>query len=294
MIRTWLLSCAAASILATTAAAQLTLEWKLTPGAAFQAERIYAQKQTVEVKNKVLADTRTKTFVITVTVKEKTAGGFGLDLKLDSVQFKSAGAGLAGGLDDKLAAKMTGSTFSATMTPQGRLTKLQGYDAFMQKVADKKDELEKVLRALLPEEAVRADMEDIFHFLPDRPVRAGDSWKREAVEPVPPFGSFKSAITYVLDGDKTDAAAISYTIKMTYKRPTTSGDLFNVVSGTLKADDGKGSIVFDTRTGCLVQSEKTVNLRGSLVIESMGKQTPMEFTSTNSVTVRFSPRSDVK
>ncbi len=60
-----------------------------------------------------------------------------------------------------------------TVTPQGKLLKLEGYEAFIAKLAGKDAGQEKALKAMLSEEAVRADMEEAFSFLPERPVEFG-------------------------------------------------------------------------------------------------------------------------
>ena len=243
---------------ATPLSAQIKLEWKFTEGATFFVERAYTQKQTVETKNKLLKEQRSKTWVLAVKVKEKTASGQALDLTIESVAIASDAKG---GLEDALAAKMKGARFSATVTPQGRLAQFGGYEPFIQKLAEKNADTEKVLRALLSEEAIREDIEELFHFLPDKSVRKGDQWKRESIEPVPPFGSFKSTFAYALEDDKNETLPISYTIKMAYKPPGADSDLFRVIKGTLSAEDGQGSLRFDVkRDGTLANGHIFVNL----------------------------------
>ncbi len=172
------------------------------------------------------------------------------------------------------------------MTPQGRLAQFGGYEPFIQKLAEKNADTEKVLRVLLSEEALREDVEELFYFLPDKLVRKGDKWKRESIEPVPPFGSFKSAFEYALEDDKNETLPISYTIKMTYKPPGADSDLFRVIKGTLSAEDGQGSLRFDVKNGMLISSEKTVHIRGELLIDSMGQQAQLNFTSVNTLKTR--------
>jgi hypothetical protein len=283
--------------------AQVKLEWQLQEGKTFFVKRVYMQKQSVEINGKSFKEERAKTWVTAVTAKEKTPAGYVLELKIDSVSFQSAGkmpagervgmnAPAQGGLDDALAAKVKGSAFTAVVTAQGKLVKFEGYDAFILKLAGKNAERDKVLRALLTEQTLREDMEDIFHFLPEKAVRKGDKWKRDTIEPVPPFGLFKSVLEYVLDeeelvegGNAGGRVGISYKIKTTYKPPNEAADLIRIVKGSLKAEEGKGSIIFDVKQGRLVRSEKTAHIRGDLVIESMGKQMRMEFSSENAVHV---------
>jgi hypothetical protein len=269
------------------AAAQTKLEWHFKEGETFFVESVAVQKQTVEIKSKLLKEERTRTWVTAVTVMKKTSAGHVLDLKIESVTLQPAAPGTPAGLDDKLAAKMQGCQFTATVTSQGKLAKFEGYDAFVQKLAEKNGEVEKVLRALLSEEALREDIEEVFYCLPHKAVKKGDKWKREAIEPVPPFGSFKSTVEYVLEEETGDELSVGTTIKMTYKPSGGDGDLFRVVKGGLTSEGGKGSVVFDAKKGRMVRSEKTVELQGDLVVESMGNQTQLRFTSVNVLRVRL-------
>jgi hypothetical protein len=265
-------------------------QWHFKEGDTFVVERIYSQKQTAETKSKIFKDDRTKTLVTSITVKEKAAAGHVLLIKIDSVRFQSAGTAVAGGFDDKAAARMKGCTFLVTVTAQGKLSKLEGYDAFIDKLADKDGASAKTLRALISEESLREDFEDIFNFLPDKPVHMGSKWKRETSEPVPPFGSLQSAIEYVLEEEQGDVLTIGYTIKTSYKPPANPNELLRVIKGELRGEDGKGAIVFDVAKGRLVRGSKTLSVRGDLVIDSMGQQTQIHFTSDNSLKIRvFNP-----
>jgi hypothetical protein len=291
------------------AQAQVKLEWQFKEGETFTVKRVFTQKQSVEIKNKVFKEERAKTWVTAITVKEKTPAGYLLEIKIVSVRFRparaqrgspavgspaggvippAAGGAAGANLDDKLAEKIKDSTFTAVVTSSGKVTKFEGYDGFIGKVAGKNVEAAKVLRALVPEEAVREELEDIFSFLPGKAVHKGDKWKRETTEPMPPFGSFKSVLEYVLEEDSTSSqgkesgrALIGLTIKMFY-RPSEGGDPFRVIKGSLKAEDGKGKIIFNAKEGRLVGTERNVHIRGDLVVESMGKELRMAFASENS------------
>src|SRR5687768_2551886 len=117
------------------AQAQTKLEWQFKEGETLIAKRVYTQKQSVEVKNTVLREERTKTWVTAITVKEKTAAGYVLDLKVESVHFKSSGPQVPGGFDQQMADKIKGAQFTVTLSPQGKVAKFEGYTDFIQKLA---------------------------------------------------------------------------------------------------------------------------------------------------------------
>jgi Family of unknown function (DUF6263) len=278
------------------ALAQVKLEWRFKEGETFFSERIYTQKQSVEINGKAFKELRSKTWLSAIAVKEKTKAGYLLEFKVESASFQSDGERRGGSQPislfpsalpaDHWAAKIKGCTFKITVTPQGKVSKFEGYEAFIQKLADKNTDSEKALRALITEEGVREDAEEIFSFLPEKIVRKGDKWKRETSEPMPPFGSFKSTYEYVLETDTGPEVAIGLATKTTYRTPSSEVELFKVVKGSLKGDEGKGNLVFDNEAGRLVSSHKSVLVRGELLLESMGRQTKIEFTSDNELRVR--------
>src|SRR5262249_25546512 len=149
------------------------------------------------------------------------------------------GPGLNGGLDEKLAEKMKGQSVTVTVTPHGRVTRLDGYEAFVKKLAENKVDVEKALRALLSEESVRDGLEEIFGFLPERAVAKGDKWKRTATEAAPPFGALKSIFEYVYDGEKDDEQVVSFAVKTSYQPGGVGSgigsDVFKVIKGNLKS-----------------------------------------------------------
>ncbi len=272
------------------ASAQVKLAWQFTEGETFYVERVTTQKQSAEVNNKAFKDQGTKTWVLAVTVKQKTPAGNVLDLRTESVIVTGPGPLPMGaevpGLDDKLTTRMKGCLFTATVTPRGKVTKFEGYAAFIRKLSEKKEEMEKVLKAIVPEEMLREDIEEVFNFLPEKAVRKGEKWKRQSSEPLAPFGSLQSAFEFMLDEDKGREGNIAYTVKMTYKLPQEGGDLFQVVKGSLKEAEGSGDIVFDTQRGKLVSNNRTVRVRGEVLVESMGKRANFEFSSENSTRIR--------
>ncbi|MCI0642822.1 MAG: DUF6263 family protein [Gemmataceae bacterium] len=268
------------------ASAQSKLEWKFEPGDVFFTERVYAQKQVIEVKNKQFKQESSNTWITRVTVKEKVVQGHVLEFKIESVTYKTSGPAVAGGFDDKMAAKMKGAVFSAVVTPAGRIAKFHGYDEFLQRLSEKNAEVEKVLKVLLSEETIKEGLEETLGFLPEKPVARNDRWKRESVEQAPPFGSFKTVFEYVLEDEKDGAHMIACAIKMTYAKPAADHELFRVVKGGLSAEDGKAQYVFDNDKGRLVRGEKSIHLKGDILLEAMGNETPMVFTSENTLKIR--------
>jgi hypothetical protein len=268
-----------AVVIAGEASAQVKLEWQFREGEVLLVERVATRKQAVTVKGTVRAEERRNTSVLAVRFKAKTADAFVLDVKYESIKFAVTPVGGAKTpIEDAAPAVRLGSNLTVTITPQGKLLKLDGFDAFIAKLAGKDSAHEKMLKAMLSEDAVRADLEDVFSFLPERPVAKGAQWKHVATEPVPPFGSFKAALDYMLTEQQGDECTLACAIKLAYRPPSGDGDFLRVLKGGLTKSEGKGTILFDAKKGRPIRSEKDIHLRGELVVESFGKRTPLDFT----------------
>jgi hypothetical protein len=285
--------------------AQVKLEWLLEEGESFLVERVHTRKQTVAVPSGLWQEERCLTALFAVTFKKKNQAGYVLDLRIDKFSSEPRGEKRSRGAKDErvaIAALMPGSVFTATVTRQGKLIQLDGYAAFIQRLAGNNAEAEKALRALLPEEALRQDIEDVFHFLPDMPVGKGDTWRRETTEPVPPFGSFQSSLEYTYQGAPPPFKAgsdrcgkcivIGVMVKTGYRPPGNNPELFHILGAKLKAQSGKGSILFDVVRGRLESSEQIIHVAGDLIVAFLGKETRMEFTSESTLRIKVYAKKD--
>jgi hypothetical protein len=266
--------------------ADVTLEWTFKPGDSFVTERVYRQEQEIEVKGKSFKQDTTNTWLVRVNVLEKRGGNWALGLKVEDATYKTTGVGNPAVFDDKLAARMKGAGLGLVVTPYGEVKKLSGYGDFVKKLADGKEDTEKVLRTLFSEEGLQETFEEIFAFLPRKSVDKGERWKREALDPAPPFGSFKTRFDYVYRGVQEDLHAIEYTMQTAYQKPSDPPALFRVVKGSLSGEEGKGLYLFDAEAGRLVRGEKTMLVRGQVTIEASGAESTLKFSSKNRLKVR--------
>ena len=154
-------------------------------------ERVATSKQTVSVKGSPREQTQTKTSRVSITLKAKTASTFILAVKFETLTFavvdEHPAVNLKAGKESDVAQDEARGRLTVSITPQGKMLKLDGYDAFIAKCADKNPEERKNAADAAFGRGGGADMEELFSFLPERPVRAGDKWKHEANEPIPPL-----------------------------------------------------------------------------------------------------------
>ena len=273
----------------TSARAQVTLQWQFRAHETLLVECEATRKQTVTIKGKVRVQRHRKTSVIALDLQAKVPAGFVLDIRYRSLKFgvipqDPDGSRKAPVARATLVDNVGGLT--ATVTARGQLRKLEGYDGFITALTKKNPSQDKAFKALLSEDAVRADLEDIFGELPERPVRLGDKWKHETSEPMPPFGSLPTTADYVLAKEKGTVWTLGCVIKLAYKAPRRDGDFLRVVKGSLTKGEGTCTRVFDASAGRPVRGEKAIQVRGELIVEALGKQTPLEFTSDNTWRMR--------
>jgi hypothetical protein len=279
------------SLLSIPAYGQVTLAWKFEEGTTLFIENIEIQKGSLTyLDNKTKEEKKTKqetvtTTISSMTVQKNTALGPILDIKIESMKVKVDGKEGAG--DAKLAERLKGSVFTIILNPAGKITKLAGYEEYIQKLADGDEAKEKVARASLPEEALRKSFEEPFNFLPGRPVDKGDTWKLDTVVPMGVFGSFKVVKTYTYQGKEEGGNAIAFSSAMTYAPPTGEGAVLKVIKGSLKAEDGKGVFLFDAAKGRLIKGGNHVAIQGAMTVEVMNAQQKMELAIDLTTSIRI-------
>ena len=278
--RNFLITMVVCLYFAWTAPAQTSLVWKFEKGQVYEAERITSQKQIVTLKGKQFKQQRGSTWQVRLVVKDKQADTFVVAATLTKVEHQLTGGSDAEVIDQKIQEKMQGGTFILDVTPSGKIAKLQGYDEFLKRIGGENNGRLKALQVTLPESAFQENFADLFGPLPPQ----GDSWKREYVEPIPHFGALRSTASYTQQGDRID-----YTIQTKYETPPKDDKnlLFRIVKGSIDSDQANGTIVFDSAKGHLVGHDRSMTLRGTLTIEKMERQQPLEFICENVVKIRL-------
>jgi hypothetical protein len=251
----------------------------------FEMQRIATQDQAVEVRGKVFKQEAVSIWRVHFEVLPSEAEPR-LRLTLKEVQHKLKGA-TGAAVEHTLAEKLQGRQFTLKVSTHGRIQGLEGYADFVTAASENQPERARSLRTLLPEDGLKEAFADFLGPLPDVGVRPGDTWQRPVREPIPHFGSLDSSWQFAAQGPTTAGYHLAYTIKTNY-RPPTSDDapLFRIVKGALHGENGRGKIVFDAERGRLLLHERHITVRGTLTVEMMGMQVPLEFASENKVEIR--------
>jgi len=278
------------------AGAQTTLEWKFKEGDKFYVEDVSDMKQALSVIGKDINQKTKITTVNSYTVKQVSGKTVRLEQKTESVDVSSSGDGVGGQLE-KIMEKLQGAVFTVTLT-EGKVTKFEGYDDFIKKVSDGDELAAKFGKTLLSEDLMKKTIELTFGNLPDKAVKAGDTWSKDALIPFGELGDFKSSNNYTFKERDKDGVVLTYKGTMTYlppKGPGAFGGLLKIVKGKMKSDNVAGTLVFDADKGRLVRATSTMAVRGSLTVEIMGNQIEMDIRVDQSTKTRVltkNPKSD--
>jgi hypothetical protein len=270
------------------------LTWNFAKGDRFFVERIVKQKQTIEAKKRSFGQETTSHWLSSVLVRDKTADGYILDLQIEKVERSLNDLASKKTINDSLADRMKGAKFTLTMTTQGKITKLDGYEDFVkQLLADhkaddkivKKEDLEKTLRTLVSSELIQSSLEEVFAWIPGQPVRKGKPWKHQVKEPLGAFGHFLSTYDLTYEGDKDGRRQASANIAVSFIVPPEEIDLIKVHEGKIKAEEGKASYSLAS-DGKSLEATKKVVVKGVLDVEVSGNRNTLSLVSETSLTMR--------
>lgn len=268
--------------------AQDILTWKLKAGDAFTLVRDFQQKQIIEAKPRTFKQETGNVWTSRFEVLKTVPEGYLLQQTLEQVTYRNpAKPPPEQPSEVQLAERLKGMKFTLVLSTAGRIKQIEGYDEAIKKLADNKPEMEKALKYLAPESAFRDGLAESLSFLPEGPVAPGATWERDSIEPSPPFGSFKTRFVYRYEGRDRDVARISYQVTMKYQPPSQELDLFRIVRGSLWGEEGRGLVQFDVTTGRLIEGEKTLKVKGNLILEAAGQQNQLQFSSENRLTYRL-------
>jgi hypothetical protein len=257
--------------------AQSTLVWKFKDGETFFVEKVESIKQSADLITKQVTQESEITTVTQFHVTKVNADGA-------TVEQKFVGAKLKGDLATnealkKMMERLKGTTLTITLSKDGRLLKLEGYEEAIKKLSDGKAEEAALVKSVLSEESIKTSLTETFGFLPEKEVKKGDAWTRGIKTPLGPFGFLQGDYEYTFKGKPEKAGdkelavdQIGVGAKLHFDFPKNAvvmGDL-KVVRAEFKTESAAGTIDFDASAGKLVRSEVDMNVKGTLTLDNKG------------------------
>jgi hypothetical protein len=266
---------------------QVTLAWKWKPGDKVYLESSSQSKMTIKLMGQALPPQETTTTNLDSYTVLKDGTEVVLERTLESMKTQ-AGAGAPGagpGVEaaEKMAKQLQGSKLILKIDPrQHKITKLEGVESLVRK-ATSDDPLLKLMVGSLNEANLRQESETmLLDYLPDKPVRPGDTWKRKSQFSLGPFGDFNLDGTYTYKGPETmggkNLERIDATWTATFVPPKKAAGLpglqFSKVD--FKAESAKGTYWFDNGAGRLARMTRKLNSKGTLTVSAGGQELQLE------------------
>ena len=286
-------------VTAGTAQEPVTVKWSLKEGQTFYAKAVTDMDMSmgilgmnVDLKMKTTAVQRFK--VSSVKDGATTVEMTFLDMSM-TAEGLPGGGGLPG-LGD-VGEKIKGAKIGAVLDDQMQVTKLIGYEKFLDKIAGDDDAARAQLGAQLSEAAVGQMVSQAFTSVPPRPVKAGDTWSRTTKVPAAGLGDAVVKEKYTFDGVSNEMAKITVVGDMTFKAG--KGGVPGLPPGvkvskfSMKADQYKGTQLFDMKAGRLKEGKVDMVLKGSLAMSANGQDIEMTMRIKARQTTTITDRSPV-
>src|SRR5207248_3539132 len=135
------------------------------------------------------------------------------------------------------------------------------------------------------EENIKESLAELFGAVPARTVSKGDTWERKGKQDAGPLGSFELKNRYRYEGKTTvgersfDRMTLTSERRYTPAPPAAPGQgqlPFQFRATSLKMEDFKGEVLFDSSAGRLHEAKTSCRMKGKMTIDVGGTDTEIE------------------
>lgn len=244
-----------------------SLQWKLKEGDVFYNKTQVTMDQNIEVMGQAMDQKITMKTVLKFKVKSVKGGTTVVEMTY--LENKVDAAGLPGG---NVGEKLKNVMFTATLNEKMEVTKLEGYDKFLDALSDGNDEQKKLMKAMMPEATIRQMFGQTFVLAPAKPIGVGDTWNRSDKMSLGPLGAVEAKAAFKLEGVKGDIATIGVKGDIAFKAGEGAEGLpFKITKADLKADKFTGTNKFDMKVGRVVETNVDMEMSGTMTIAVAGQ-----------------------
>jgi hypothetical protein len=264
--------------IAAPAAAQdaIPLKWSLKEGDKFfvkdDTEMVTkASLMGASIENKIKAVTIQRFKVIAAKQDSTT-----VELTTLTMDITTEGAGNDPDLAT-ISKRIKGSTITAVLDNNMTVTKLQGYDKFIDVLADDDDAMRKKMKQQFSESAVSEMFSQVFSFCPSKPVKVGDTWPRTEKTSLGGIDAVNK-MKFKLDSVTGNVAKLGYSGDLTFKAGAEIPGLpegVQVDKLDLKVDKLGGVVKFDTKASRLTEFTQLADVNGTMILSAGGQKIDM-------------------
>jgi hypothetical protein len=283
--------------------AAVKLEWKFEKGKPFYQEMNTKTKQTMKIMAMDnITQNQDQTFIFSWTPEEQDKDknwivtqkieGVKMDIEIggNKITYDSTNPTASTGnpLADFFKA-LVGSQFKLTISPDMKVIKIEGRDAFINQLVKANPQMEPLLKQILSEDALKQMADPAFAAVPSGPVKKGQSWEKQSKLNMGPIGTYDTTYKYTYEGKEGKLDKIKVDTILNYKPPEASaaGSLpFKIKAAKLESKNATGTILFDEQKGRLDSSDMKLNLEGKLTIEIGGMTTEVDLNQEQDTKVK--------
>ena len=284
MIRRFCFPVVALILSSAVTSAQVKLESKYHEGTKSVVHRDTASKQTLTLAGMDI-DTKTSTFIVATTSVGKRAadGTLKIEEKIDTMQTEVSTPGGLIQFDSANPDKKADNTLlepvleifrsvfrnpvTVEIDAKNKITAVKLPDGEFEKLPD-------AAKGLLSPETLKKNVENVLQFLPDDPVKKGDTWERSSEQNLGSGQTMSYRTKYEYQGtvEKDGKTLDRITGKAFDVSFAINGNaMLQVTKSDLKIIDSESTFLFDRERGAVVSTSSKVQIAGplTLVINSM-------------------------
>jgi len=245
-----------------------TLKWKLNEGDVFYNKTTVSMKQTIEVMGQSIDQKMSIMTVLRFKVKSVKRGSTVVEMTYLKNEIDAQGLPGVNPVNN-----LKDVSFTATLNDKLEVTKLEGYDKFLEALGAGNEELGGLMKAMMPETAIQQMFGQTFVIGPPKPIAVGDQWDRTMKLAMGPLGSVKTKEVMKLESVKGDTATIGVKGELSFTPGEGNGGLpFKITKAELTADKFEGTHRFNMTLGRLVESKVTMDMSGTMTVSAAGQE----------------------
>ena len=284
---------------ATTAGAQeaVSLKWTLKEGTNFFAKSVTDMDMSMQLLNMEVDMKMKVTAVQRFKVLSVKPGATQVEMAIQKMDMEMTSDKLPGGIPGlgAIGERVKGATLTATLDEKLAVTKLEGYEKFLEKLAGDDEMLGKQMKQQFSEEAVKQMFSQVFAFAPDKPVKVGETWTRTDKMPAAGLDAVVKQ-KYKLDSVSNGVAKIGLTGDLTFKAGKAIPGLpegVDIKKFDMKADKFTSTLLFDTKAGRLTENKTDMDLNGDISMAFGGQEIEMTMKMKAKQTTTISDKNPV-
>lgn len=235
-----------------------------------------------------------------LTLKQKVEGlKMSIDISGNPIVYDSTNkdaGGSAGnpGLTDFFK-NLENAEFTVTLdTKTFKVEKVDGKDAFVQKLGAGNTAMDGLLKKIMTEDALKQMCDPTYGVLPTTPKKPNDTWEDKKTLNLGPIGSYEVTYKFKYVGKDKDLDKLEVTTALVYKAPTDSAEglLFKIKAGDLKSEGAEpGVVLYNPKEGRIESATIKIKIRGELTVAIGGTDTKVELTQEQTTTINSDSKS---